>query len=90
MPSQRMVMASRPRARRASRLLPACRSALSSTARSKAMPFHEVTVAPGPNSGAVTLLATFVTRYRSRPCCVCSSMRNGSTAVRSANGAGRT
>ena len=57
-----MVMASRPRARRASRLLPAWRSAFSSTARSNAMPFHDVTVTPGPNSGAVTLLATFVTR----------------------------
>ena len=62
MPSQRIVMASSPRARRASSLLPAWRSAFSSTARSKAMPFHEVTVTPGSKPGAVTPCATFVTR----------------------------
>ena len=90
MPSQRIVMASSPRARRASSLLPAWRSAFSSTARSKAMPFQEVTVTPGTNPGAVTPCATFVTRYRTLPLSTYSSTRNGSTAVLSANGAGRT
>ena len=60
----RSVIFSSPRACRASGLLPAFRSAFSSTARSIGIPFQCVTMTPGPKGGWLNPLVTFETKRK--------------------------
>ena len=86
----RMVSASRPRAWRASGLLPAWSIGVyDPRARSMGTPLQRVTTTPGLKVGCVKPASIFETRYVRIPPSKNSSRRNGRNAVFVAYGLGR-